>query len=143
MDWTHFRELAPAWESSVGGWVTLGSGLLIPQPMQAMLGTTLFKGLTVYSPWFPRLANNATFLVQTVARSGATCTVTIQTKLASDSETGNITDKGNTIVCNATGVASARNTDLMELVRYKYVITGTYDTDWIHFLVLEPQWELN
>ena len=141
MDWVHFRLLAPAWESLASP--AFATSLPTLRRGAQALGVTLFKGLTVYSPWFSRRANAATFLAQTVARVGATCTITVQTKLASDIETGNITDLANTITCNAVGTTSARNADLKELVRFKYVLTGTNSTDWIHFLVLEPQWENN
>jgi len=143
LDWVHFRMLTPAWESTAGRFTRSAAGLSWPQSKTIALGTTLFKGLTVYSQWFPRLANSATFLAQTIARSGATCTITIQSKLASDSETGNITNMGSTISCSAVGTASAHNADLKEMVRYKYVITGTNAYDWIHFMMLEPQWEFN
>ncbi len=45
-----------------------------------IIGTTLLKGVTVYTPWFPREGNAATFALDMIGISGATVTVSIMHK---------------------------------------------------------------
>lgn len=107
-----------------------------------IIGVTIHKGLTAYSPWFPRMGNAATFAGECIGVSGATNTITIQTKNESDTDSS-ATDKTPTVALSSAGVQTARVTDLKELVRFKYVVTGTNNYDWIHFRMLPPAWENN
>ena len=137
LDWSHFRMLPPAVEGN-GSLTPLG--LMLPVVPQAVLGTTLFKGITVYTEWERSLANNATHLVQAIAVSGATITATLQHKKVEDADSA-ATNQGSTVAVSTVTVGNARNTDFKPLWRYRLVITGTNTYDWIHFRLLTPQWE--
>jgi len=137
LDWSHFRMLVPIWEANSGGGLVHGTVPVVPA---GMLGVTLFKGITVYTAWSPRRGNNATFPIDAVAVSNATLTATIQHRQI-DATDASITDLGTTVSATTAGIATARNTDLKELWRYKLAITGTNDYDWIHFKLPQPQWE--
>ncbi len=108
----------------------------------------LMKGCTVYSPWFPRQADSARFSLEVVARSGATVTVSVFTKLAeeggdgvnSDSDGSPTSIVGSAVGRTTTEWLSAGTIALLDLVRYKFTVTGTNNYDWVLFRMLPPAW---
>jgi hypothetical protein len=101
----------------------------------------LFKGSTIVSPWFPRRGDNVRCTIDVAAISGATIEVHVFTKNTEDMGDGTDANAGITLSLNATGRDSdewART--LKELVRYKYIVTGTNAYDWVLFRMLAPVW---
>jgi hypothetical protein len=101
----------------------------------------LFKGCTIYSPWFPRRGDNVRCTIDVDAISGATIEVRLFTKNTEDIGDGTDVDATVTLSLAATG----RDTDewpggLEELVRYKFTVTGTNNYDWVLFRMLPPVW---
>lgn len=108
----------------------------------------LFKGTTIYSPWFPRQADNARMTAEVVAVSGATLKVELFTKNKEDAGDGTNADSAGTPT-NITLSAAGRTTTewlsrstigLKELVRFKFTVTGTNNYDWVLFRMLPAIW---
>lgn len=106
-----------------------------------IIGVTIHNGLTAYSPWFPRQGDAATFAAECIGVSGATNTITVQTKNMDEADSA--ATGSSTIALSSAGTSTVRVASLKELVRFKYVVTGTNSYDWIHFRVLAPSWETN
>ena len=98
---------------------------------------------TVFSPWFLRQGNAATFGIEILAASNGKVTVTVQTKNSEDPDPGSPAT-GGTFLQSGVGRNTGRNHDLDELVRYKLEVQGLASGDgFAHFRMLEPIWEHN
>lgn len=99
-------------------------------------GQTLNAGDTVYSPWFPRQANHCVFWADLIDKTGSP-TLTISIVHKSMETTGDGTVKTSFTGMTATGLASQNVDDLLQLVRFKYAVTGTGT---VVFRMLTPVW---
>ncbi|MBK9386022.1 MAG: hypothetical protein IPN34_14520 [Planctomycetes bacterium] len=97
-------------------------------------------GTKVYSPWFPRQSDNATFQVEVVQRSD-NATLKVEAVHKNSEDTGNGTEVTPAIVAAATAVDiySAEITALKEMVRFKFTVTGTTG-EWVLFRMLPTSW---
>lgn len=108
----------------------------------------LNKGCTIFSPWFPRQSDSARFTLEVVAVSGATITVSVFTKNSEDGGDGTDSDSagsptritGSSVGRTTTEWLSRGTISLHDLVRYKFVVTGTNNYDWVLFRMLPPVW---
>lgn len=94
----------------------------------------------VFSPWFPRQADNAVFTLEIVAKQGSTkLTVQLFTKTTDDAGDGGA-------VASPTDVGSVGRTalpqegEMQTLVRYRYTASAGSAGDWILFRLLPPVW---
>ena len=107
-----------------------------------IIGQTVFAAGSYYSPWFPRQGDAATFACESIAVNGATLAITVQHKNMDTADSGATTAGTFSSITTAT-TTTQRVTALLELVRFKYVLTGADNTKWIHFRMLSPSWETN
>ncbi len=113
-------------------------------------GQILFKGCTIYSPWFPRQGDSVRLTLEVAAISGATIRVDLVTKNTEDPGDGLLADQTGgggevKISVSATGRTNPEwraggNIGLKELCRYKFTVTGTNNYDWVLFRMLPPVW---
>lgn len=99
---------------------------------------------TVYSPWFPRDGNSATFVLDVLVSWDSAVDVTVQTKNSQEADPGTPAS-GGTISITGTGRAENRNYDFKEWVRFKYevnVVPGKTE-GFAHCRMREPAWETN
>lgn len=104
----------------------------------------------VYSPWFQRQGNAATFVLDVIDAStptggsaDPTVTVTVQTKNSEDVDPGSPAT-GGTFAQTGAGRQEHRNSNFKELVRFKFeVSTSASGIAWSHFRMLNPAWETN
>ena len=101
----------------------------------------LFKGCTVYSPWFPRRGDNVIITLDFIARSGTTVAVSLFTKNTEDPGDGGLVAGGPVIsTTSLTQTPYTQTGELLELVRYQFEVTGTNAYDWALFRMLPPVW---
>jgi hypothetical protein len=108
----------------------------------------LNRGATIYSPWFPRQSDSARFTLEVVAVSGATMGVEVFTKRSDDGGDGVNADSAGSPTKISASVVGRTTTEwlsrgtvsLLELVRYKFTVTGTNAYDWVLFRMLPPVW---
>lgn len=115
-----------------------------------LIGQTVFvpaagaPGTVLYGPWMPR-GGNAFAAVLELMRASATTgwsfKVDIETKNAEDSDAAP-TNLG-AITQTTAGTYAGTFTGCLELVRYKYLITGGGTDRWIHFRMNPPVWQTN
>ena len=100
---------------------------------------------TVYSPWFPRQGNAATFVLEVIAEANsAKVEVTVQTKNSEDADPGT-SAAGTSFSQSGAGTKKNRNYNFKELVRFKVEVSTTVigTVAWAHFRMLNPAWETN
>jgi hypothetical protein len=108
--------------------------------------TLLMTGSTVYSPWFPRQADMLLVTAELVAVDGASLTVKLYTKNASDTGDGNPVDTGTSIVLSSVGRSTAEwetkasQEGVEQLLRFRYEVTGEASSDWALFRLLPASW---
>ena len=105
-----------------------------------LVGRTLLAGMTTYSPWFPKPNGMDDLLVglSIQVAGGGSITVTVETKNPEDADsaaTTKMTIGSKTTKTVHRGIA----TDLLQLVRYKYAVTGS-GLEFIHFEMMAPSW---
>lgn len=99
------------------------------------------SGTTVYSPWFPRGGNQGLFSAEALlADGGGGVTVTVESKNTEDIDSAATAVGASGAI--SSGVGTFLGTNLKELVRYKYVLSGG-SSAWVHFRVLPPAWISN
>jgi len=113
-----------------------------------IIGQTLIMVAgTYYSPWFPRQGDSAVFSAQAIALTASfagSLNVYIETKNAIQVDGSAGTATNGTFYLSAVGVAgTALVSGLSELVRFKYVPTGTTAGQFVHFRILPPAWQSN
>ena len=88
-------------------------------------GQSLNGGDAVYSPWFPRQGNHCVFRAEQIkSQGGSNLTVKFYHKNAED--TGNGTHiTGKDIAFTSDSVGKSALTDLKELVRVRFDVSGT------------------
>lgn len=106
------------------------------------------QATVVYSPWFQRLGNAATFILDVIASSGSNCTVTVlvQTKNSEDADPapGGGGAAGGTFNQVGAGPEEHRNFNFKELLRFEFTVAASgSDIEWAHFRMLNPSWETN
>ena len=101
------------------------------------VGQTLEAGAVVWSPWFPRGADNGVFTYELID-TGASATLTVAVFHKNTDETGPGADTSASWadVDSNTNFQAAKVTDLKEMVRFKY----TAATSWVLYRMLTPQW---
>lgn len=108
--------------------------------------TLLFKGTTVFSPWFPRQADLLRVTAECVAVLGATITIELYTKKSEDTGDGDPVDDGVSIVLDAQGRETAEwktvaeEVGVEQLLRFRYEVTGSEDYEWVLFRLLPAVW---
>ena len=108
-----------------------------------IIGQTLLGG-TFSSPWIPKEGDAALFPLEVIAANG-TLTMIVQTKKLEDpdppsKDSGSIL--GSIVEWREGGVKALSGSDVSELVRYWYVVSGV-SSCWVHFRVLPPAWRMN
>lgn len=106
---------------------------------EAQLLVASGEGTLVFSPWFPRQGDNATFTLEVVATNGVELDVQVFTKNVEDPGDGTPV-LGGAIALSAPGISrGAWGPDtLLELVRYQFVARG--EGLWVLFRMLPPVW---
>lgn len=108
--------------------------------------TMLWKGVTVYSPWFPRQADMLRVAAECVARSGATLTISLYTKSEEQTGDGLPVDENTTIVLSAQVRSLAEwktvvsQEGVRQLLRFRFSVTGSNNNDWILYRLLPAVW---
>jgi len=92
----------------------------------------------VYSPWFPRQADNLRATAELAATSGGVLTVKVFHKNTEDTGDGS-EYVGTSISLSSTGRDDAEFTGLKEMVRYQFTC-GDATGDWVLFRMLPPVW---
>jgi hypothetical protein len=76
--------------------------------------------------------------------NGATLAILVQNKNMDQADSSAVTATNGTFSNITTATTTTqRATSLLELVRFKYTLTGADNTKWIHFRMLSPSWETN
>ncbi len=97
-----------------------------------------------YGPWFARGGNSAVFHVVLQAVGASTdFKVTIQHKNNGDADPSAATVVATFSTMTAAGQEDIRGTNLKQLVRYQYEVSGAGDFRHAQFDVPEPSWEAN
>lgn len=99
-------------------------------------GQTLNAGDTVYSPWFPKQAENCVFWADLIDKTGSP-TLTISVLNKTENATGDGTLNASFTAMTNAGIAQKGVTGLLQLVRFKYAVTGTGT---VVFRMLTPVW---
>ena len=104
------------------------------------IGQYLPVGSDVYSPWFPREADNAIFTFETIDKDTASSpdlTVKVYHKNTETAGPGaELTAASAFASIDSTKYESGRFTGLKEMVRFKFSVTGS----WVLFRMLQPTW---
>jgi len=111
-------------------------------------GSVPGTGIKIYSPWFPRQADHMRVTLEVVEINGATIEAMLFTKNSEDGGDGTNADSAGgptNITANAVGRTttewySSGTIALKEMVRYRFLITGTLTSDWVLFRMLSPVW---
>ena len=114
-----------------------------------LIGQTVFvpaagaPGSVLYGPWMPRQGNAFTAILELIRASAAgwSFKVEIETKNAEDSD-ASPTNLG-AITQTTTGTYPGAFTGCLELVRYKFSLTGGGTDRWIHFRMNPLIWQPN
>lgn len=113
-----------------------------------LLGQTVMAptaGATYYGPWMPRRGNGFLAVLQVFLASSTSNTYTVkvevQTKNAEDVDP--TTALTGSITVNDVGVEEALFSGCLELVRYKYTLTGVSLDRWVHLRMNPPIWQPN
>lgn len=107
-------------------------------------GSNPGTGIRVFSPWFPRQGDSVRMTLEVVQINAATLEAEVFTKNTEDAGDGTDADTATSIVASAVGRTTTEWTSgtasLLELVRYRFIVTGSNVTDWILFRMLSPVW---
>ena len=102
-------------------------------------------GTVLYGPWFPRQGNKFTAIVQVIRVSGISGTVNF--RLDVETKNREASDASPTALGNGNrtgaGMLEVANTGALELIRYKFTITGNSGVEWVHFRSNPPLWLRN
>lgn len=103
-------------------------------------------GATYYTPWFPRGADSFVAVIE-VLRSSSSANLTFtcagQTKNNEETDQAATTFTSFTVTSTAGAVSRQLYAGSKELVRYKFTVTGTGATQWVHFRSNSPIWQRN
>ena len=108
--------------------------------------TLLFNGMTVFSPWFPRQADMLRGTAECVAVSGGAVQIQLYTKNEEDAGNGDPVDTSVYINLSSPGRTTAEwktvvsQEGVQQLLRFRYVVTGSSDNDWILYRLLPAVW---
>jgi hypothetical protein len=107
-------------------------------------GQLLFKGTSVYSPWFPRRGDVLRATGQLIdSTANGTIEIHVYTKNSEDTTNGGDADATNHIDLSSGTTEESKvwgPDELKELVRYKFIADGSAATDWVVFRMLPPSW---
>jgi hypothetical protein len=107
-------------------------------------GQLLFKGTSVYSPWFPRRGDILRATGELIkATTNGTLEIHVFTKNSEETTNGDDANVSTHIDFTAGDVAKSATWgpgELEEMVRYKFIASGSADTDWVVFRMLPPSW---
>lgn len=129
----------------------------IGEVLYANVGTT-----TVYSPWFEKCGNQATFAVEVIAQTPGGVTagsleVRVQTKEMDETDQQAVTLErqdvagfwfpvvGGTTRIADSYMSTARYKDFKDLVRFMYIVQNTAPAKsfWVQSRVAPPMWQSN
>ena len=103
------------------------------------IGQYLPEGADVFSPWFPREADNAWFTFEAIDEGGTSPIFTVEVWHKNTDEPG--PGEKNTTATFGTlsgDYKHANFTGLREMVRFKFSLTGS--SAWVIFRMLMPSW---
>jgi hypothetical protein len=109
-------------------------------------GTLLFANTTVFSPWFPRQADLLRVIAECIARYDASTTIELYTKDDGDPGDGLPVDEAVSITLAANGRQMAEwklapgEEGVKQLLRFRYVVTGSKANHWMLFRLLPAVW---
>ena len=109
-------------------------------------GTLLFAGTAVFSPWFPRQADMLRVMAECIALSGASVRIDLYTKNEEDTGDGSAVDDGVYLTLGSVGrsmaewVTTVGDPGVLQLLRFKYTVTGEGSNDWSLFRLLPAVW---
>jgi|KBSSwiStaDraftv2_1062776.scaffolds.fasta_scaffold1872565_1 hypothetical protein len=109
--------------------------MIIGQTLNAIDGEDAYY----FTPWFPRVADNAIFTFQRIedTLTGGGAVVEVFHKNAEDAGTGSsVTEFSSQL--GSTDLYEAACTGLKEMVRFRIMVKD--GTGWIHFRFLPPTW---
>jgi len=108
---------------------------------QSVLGST--DGYDYFGPWMSREADSATFVAEVLFDSGSfSLDIVVQHKNTEDIDTAAATAASFSSI-STRSTSSVLGTGLKELVRYKYTVTGSAATCWVHLRMNPPLWQPN
>ncbi len=108
--------------------------------------TLLMNGMTVFSPWFPRQADMLRVTAECVAVSGGAVEIQLYTKNTEDPGNGDPVDTGTVISLSSPGRSTVEwktvvsQEGVQQLLRFRYVVTGTETYHWILYRLLPAAW---
>lgn len=110
---------------------------------QTVVGDDSLPAATYYSPWFSRLADAATFLLQLLhVSTNGQVIVSIEHKNLADPDSA-ATTAATFSTASAVGTFEKAASGLKELIRFKYAVSASSGSAWIHQRVLSPIWQPN
>lgn len=105
------------------------------------IGHTLLSDTKVFSPWFPREADNAVFSYEQIKLTGDAFNVKVYHKNTED--TGDGSDTGVSFSqIGSTDIYSTTATGLKELIRFSVEVTGDWSggSKFVVYRMLAPTW---
>ncbi len=110
---------------------------------QTVVGDDQLPAATYYSPWFSRGSDAATFFLQTLhVSTNGQVIVTIEHKNMADADSAAST-AATFSTASAVGTIGMAATGLKELVRFKYAVSASSGSAWLHIRMLPPMWQPN
>lgn len=110
---------------------------------QTVLGDDNLPAATYYSPWFPRQSDAATFFLQTLfVSTNGQVIVTIQNKNETDADSS-ATTAATFSTASSVGTIEKAASSLKELIRFKYAVSASSGTAWLHIRMMPPMWQPN
>ncbi|MCB9583767.1 MAG: hypothetical protein H6718_00125 [Polyangiaceae bacterium] len=102
------------------------------------IGQFLPNGAIIFSPWFPREADNAIFTFETIDNDGSgSLTVDVYHKNTEDPGPGAaLSATAAFSAIGSTNYKSGRFVGIKEMVRFRYTGSG----GWVIFRMLHPTW---
>lgn len=108
--------------------------------------TLLLNGMTVFSPWFPRQADMLRVTAECVGVSGGTVQIQLYTKNEGETGNGDPVNTGVSISLSSPGRSTAEwktvasQEGVQQQLRFRYVVTGSGNNDWILYRLLPAVW---
>ena len=98
---------------------------------------------TYFTPWWPRQGDALTAVIEVLKASGAfTMVCAVETKNQEQSDASAAT-LGSTFNITSTTPTPATRSGCLELVRYKFTLSGDSASQGVHFRSNAPQWQPN
>jgi hypothetical protein len=110
---------------------------------QSVVGDDNLPAAVYYSPWFSRGSDAATFFLQLLhVSTNGQVIVTIEHKNLADPDSAAST-AATFSTASAVGTFDKAASGLKELIRFKYSVSATSGSAWLHLRALPPIWQPN